>query len=296
MFLLDSVDRFSKVSDQTPTLTPVPDRKNATATHAGVLRPDQLAQYVDLVRLPCAASLEPWVENYWQLRWDLPSGTSYRSSTLPHPACTLSVEHGWTRAGVTEPVVVTGVLTRRFDVELAESGWVFGVKFRPGGYASFTGTVARTLRDVPVAPPTPFRSETVAALTRLDAQHDADHCRTVVDAVLEPYAHDVEPEYEVVLDVIGTMLGDRTLIRVGQVEDRCGIGTRRLQRLFERYVGATPKWVLGRYRIHDALSDLDNGYSGSLAELAARYGWFDQAHFTREFTELVGVSPGTYQL
>ncbi|MCX6490720.1 MAG: AraC family transcriptional regulator, partial [Rhodococcus sp.] len=77
----------------------MPDRKNATATHAGVLRPDQLAQYVDLVRLPCAASLEPWVENYWQLRWDLPSGTSYRSSTLPHPACTLSVEHGWTRAG-----------------------------------------------------------------------------------------------------------------------------------------------------------------------------------------------------
>lgn len=133
-------------------------------------------------------------------------------------------------------------------------------------------------------------------MTQLDAQHDADHCRTVVDAVLAPYTHDVEPEYEIVLDVIGTMLGDRTLIRVGQVEDRCGIGTRRLQRLFERYVGATPKWVLGRYRIHDALSDLDNGYTGSLAELAARYGWFDQAHFTREFTELVGVSPGTYQL
>lgn len=283
------------VSDQTPTLTRVPDRKNATATQSGVLRPDQLAQHVDLVRLPCSESLEPWVENYWQLQWELPPGTTHHSSTLPHPACTLSVEHGWTREGVVEPVVVTGVLTRRFDVVLAESGWVFGVKFRPGGYASFTGTVAKTLRDVPVAPPTPFRSETVAALAELDGHFDADHCRTVVDAVLTPYARDVEPEYEVVLDVIATMLGDRALIRVAQVEQRCGVGTRRLQRLFERYVGATPKWVLGRYRIHDALSELDNGYSGPLADLAARYGWFDQAHFTREFTELVGMPPSAYQ-
>lgn len=284
------------MSDQTPTLTPVPDRKNATTTQSGVLRPDQLAQHVDLARLPCAASLEPWVENYWQLQWNLPPGISYRSSTLPHPACTLSVEHGWTREGVADPVVVTGVLTRRFDVVLAESGWVFGVKFRPGGYAAFTGTVARGLRDVQVAPPTSFRADTVDALAELGPPLDADHCRTVFDAVLTPYAPAVEPEYEIVLDIIGTMLGDRTLIRVAQVEERCGIGTRRLQRLFERYVGATPKWVLGRYRIHDALSELDNGYSGPLADLAARYGWFDQAHFTREFTELVGMPPSSYQL
>ncbi|MDI9893562.1 helix-turn-helix transcriptional regulator [Rhodococcus sp. IEGM 1381] len=274
----------------------MPDRKNATATQSGVLRPDQLAQYVDLVRLPCAAALEPWVENYWQLQWNVPPGTSYRSSTLPHPACTLSVEHGWTREGVVDPVVVTGVLTRRFDVVLAESGWVFGVKFRPGGYAAFTGTVARSLRDVHVAPPTAFQPDTVDALANLGGHLNADHCRTVVDAVLTPYAPEVEPEYEVVLDIIGTMLGDRTLIRVAQVEERCGIGARRVQRLFERYVGATPKWVLSRYRIHDALSELDDGYSGPLADLAARYGWFDQAHFTREFTELVGIPPSSYQL
>lgn len=84
------------------------------------------------------------------------------------------------------------------------------------------------------------------------------------------------------------------LVRVGEIEQRCGIGARRLQRLFERYVGVTPKWVLGRYRIHDAVSDLDGGFTGSLADLAARYGWFDQAHFTREFTELIGVPPSTY--
>ena len=89
--------------------------------------------------------------------------------------------------------------------------------------------------------------------------------------------------------------GGRSGGHVAQVEERCGVGRRRLERLFEQYIGATPKWVLARYRIHDAVSDLDAGYVGSLADLTARYGWFDQAHFTREFTDLVGVPPGAYR-
>ena len=65
-----------------------------TSTTAGVLRPDQLAQHVHLLRTECSPELAPWVENYWSIRWDLPAGTSYLSSTLPHPACNLSVERG----------------------------------------------------------------------------------------------------------------------------------------------------------------------------------------------------------
>jgi AraC-like DNA-binding protein len=60
-------------------------------------------------------------------------------------------------------------------------------------------------------------------------------------------------------------------------------------------VGVSPKWVLARYRMHDAVGELDAGYAGALADLAARYGWFDQAHFTRDFSRLVGEPPSAYQ-
>ena len=33
----------------------------------------------------------------------------------------------------------------------------------------------------------------------------------------------------------------------------------------------------------------------TLTDLAVRYGWYDQAHFTRDFTALVGVTPGQYR-
>ncbi|MET0839062.1 MAG: helix-turn-helix domain-containing protein [Marmoricola sp.] len=280
----------------------MPDRRNAsedrapTSTSAGILRPDQLARYVRLERVPCAAELAPWVEHYWTLRWDLPADTSYLSSTLPHPACNLSVERGHHREGVgDDPVVVTGVVTRRFDVTVRDQGWVYAAKFRPGGLAALTGVHARDLRDATVPAAEVFARAVTDALGRLGPEDPDDACRERFDDTLGALATFPSTDYSLLLDVIAAMLNDRALLRVAQVEQTCGVGTRSLQRLFERYVGVTPKWVLSRYRMHDVVTDLDAGYGGSLADLAAKYGWFDQAHFTREFTDLVGVPPGTYQ-
>ncbi len=85
------------------------------------------------------------------------------------------------------------------------------------------------------------------------------------------------------------------MTQVGQLEDRYGLSARSLQRLFLHYLGVGPKWVILRYRIHDAVTDLDAGYAGPLADLAASLGWYDQAHFIRDFTALVGQTPGDYR-
>ena len=267
----------------------------STSTTAGVLRPDQFARHAQLERHECSPELTPWVENHWSLQWDLPAGATYLSSTLPHPACHLGVERGHLRHGIgDDPVVVTGVPTRRWDVEIRDAGWVQSVKFRPGGLTSLTGHPARDLRNTTVPASTVFPAATTDALRRLGPEVPAEECRAVVEQALRSLRSEPEPDYRTVLEVVGQMLGDRTLVRVAQVEERCGIGTRTLQRLFEKYVGVSPKWVLSRYRMHDVVTALDEGYDGSLADLAAEYGWFDQAHFTREFTELIGVPPSDY--
>ncbi len=267
--------------------------RSPTSTTAGVLRPDQLARHVRLDRAECSPELAPWVENYWSLRWELPPDTSYLSSTLPHPACNLSVEHGAQRDEVgDDPVVVTGVVTRRFDVTIRDAGWVYAAKFRPGGLAALAGVPARDLRDATVPAATVFDRATTDALRELTPDGDG---RALFDTTLGRLATEPTDDYLLVLDVIARMLADRELTRVAEVEAQCDIGTRTLQRLFERYVGVSPKWVLSRYRMHDVVTDLDAGYGGSLADLATKYGWFDQAHFTREFTDLVGVPPGVYQ-
>ncbi len=168
------------------------------------------------------------------------------------------------------------------------------VKFRPGGLTSLTGHAARDLRDATVPATTVFPPTTCDALRELGPGTTPEECRAAFDAALRELRDEPETDYLVVLDVITTMLEDRTLIRVAQVEERCDIGTRsaaaplREVRRGQPQVGALP--LPDARRRHR----LDEGYDGPLADLAAEHGWFDQAHFTREFTDLVGVPPSGY--
>ncbi|MGI3783189.1 MAG: AraC family transcriptional regulator [Janthinobacterium lividum] len=269
----------------------------ATASTGGILRPEEFARHVDLRRLPPAADLAPWVENHWVLRWDLPEGVTSKSQVLPHPTCNLTVERGVRRPDAPPAaVLVTGPATRRFDVETTGRGWVWGVRFRPGGLPALAGLDAIHLAERTVAASDLLPGGVVAAL---DALHDtgspaeADQAR--VEAALRPLVGDPDPDHELVLALVSEMLADRTLVRVAQVSERHGLPTRRLQRLFSRYVGVGPKWVLARYRMHDVVAALDGGHDGSLAALAVEHGWYDQAHFTRDFTALVGVTPARYR-
>jgi AraC-like DNA-binding protein len=78
------------------------------------------------------------------------------------------------------------------------------------------------------------------------------------------------------------------------VVSRLHISKRTMQRLFSQYVGVSPKWVIKRYRLHDAAEQVASGSIEDWARLAAELGYFDQAHFIKDFKKLVGQTPGEY--
>lgn len=281
----------------------MPDRTKATAlptaSTAGVLHPDEFARHVDLVREAAGVAAAPWVENRWSLRWSLPDRRWYDSEVIPHPTCSLTVELGsHPRSGMPpgETVAVTGVCTRRFDVELRGWGRVVGLRFRPGGLAALTGHPASAWTDRSVAATEVLPRALAAALADPGLADDGSAWAQTAEQGLAALAHDrPDPRYDLLLDVVADMLADHSLLTVADVADRHAVTVRTLQRLFTHYVGVGPKWVLARYRLHDAVADLDAGRPGTLTDLAVRYGWYDQAHFTRDFTALVGVPPGQYR-
>ena len=270
-----------------------------TASTGGLLRPDEFARHVDLVRRPAGAAAGRWVENRWSLRWELPDGRWYDSEVIPHPTCSLTIELGSNPRPEIPPgetVVVTGVCTRRFDVEVRGWGRVVGLRFRPGGLAALTGHPATAWTDRSVAVTDLLPPALAARLADPDLAADGSEWAAVAEAGLAALGDDrPDPRYDLVLDVVADMLADHCLLTVAAVAERHAVTVRSLQRLFTHYVGVGPKWVLARYRMHDAVADLDAGRAGTLTDLAVRYGWYDQAHFSRDFTTLVGVSPGQYR-
>jgi AraC-like DNA-binding protein len=251
---------------------------------------------VSLERVAPPIELSPWIEHLWSVSWALPPGTTHRSQVLTHPTVHLTVEWGTgPRHGFAMPAaLVHGVVTRTFSIDLTGSGEVLGLRFRPGGFGAFTGRSVADWTDRVVALVEVFGADAATLTDAVVGEADlAARARTLC-GFLGARLPDPDPVYDRLLGVVAIMLDDRTLTTVKAVANSTGLSTRTLQRLFHRYVGVGPKWVLQRFRLHDAVGLIDAGEVDDLAALAATLGWYDQAHFGRDFTDVVGVPPGRY--
>ncbi|MGW0073208.1 helix-turn-helix domain-containing protein, partial [Streptosporangium sandarakinum] len=115
-------------------------------------------------------------------------------------------------------------------------------------------------------------------------------------ALVERFLLDLEPRRDPVAEEVAALVamaeGDVSVTRADELAARAGRSVRSLQRLFRDYVGVGPKWVIRRFRLHEAAERVYRGLD--LATLAAELGYTDQAHLTRDFTAAVGMSPAAY--
>jgi len=123
---------------------------------------------------------------------------------------------------------------------------------------------------------------------------DAAAAATAAEAVLLARLPAPDPQALLARELVARILAEPGLTRVEALARASGLGVRRLQRLFGTYVGVSPKWVIRRYRLHEALERLDAGGDVDLPALAVELGYFDQAHFIRDFKHLVGRTPAGY--
>ena len=263
----------------------------------GIVRPAQVGSAYRLNRLPCHPELADYVDRYWTVRWDLAGPRREFSSVLTHPAVHVSVEEGdaATRHGHPLPsALVHGVVTRRFEIELAGRGRVFGVKFRPGGFTALTGLPADRFTDG-VADLADTVPDGGGLRERVLSESDDAGRAAIADTILRSLLPAVpDPRYARLRAVVEDVAGDRTVVDVAALARRHGMVDRTLQRMLRRYTGITASWLIRRYRLLDALDALQAEPRRDVSELAVTLGWYDQAHFTRDFTAAVGLPPARY--
>ncbi|MFJ6017350.1 DUF6597 domain-containing transcriptional factor [Streptomyces sp. NPDC092952] len=259
----------------------------------GIVDAPELFTQVRFRRREPAAELRPYLEHYWLMDWDL--SEPYASHLVPHPSVNLVFQRYSGDAGEQGPefAEVSGIGLGLFTQKLAGRGRVCGVQFRPGGFRPFAPgrPVSRwTGRRLPVAevfaPPAP------ASAVLDPAEEDARVA--ALDRYLLALGPEPDPQAGRAMALVDLVRTDRTVRRVGGLARAEGLSPRSLQRLFATYVGVGPKWVILRYRIHEALERATSDRQVDWAALAAELGYSDQAHLIRDFTSTVGAPPTAF--
>nr|BFE31600.1 helix-turn-helix domain-containing protein [Actinomadura rugatobispora] len=250
-----------------------------------MLYPHEHESIVSVDRQAPCPELARFVEFYWHVRWD--TDEPYETKVLSHPNVHLVFE---------EPApLVYGVDRALFVRKLEGRGQVLGVKFRPGYFRPFAGRPVIELADRRI-PATEFLGPAVEEVNRavLGTTDLAVMVRRAEEFLLPLLPAVPDPVAEEVAEMVGRITADPALFRVDEAAGTLNVSTRTLQRLFAEYVGASPKWVLRRARLHEAAARADQGARIDWAGLAGDLGYFDQSHLTRDFTAVVGTSPARY--
>lgn len=258
-------------------------------THRAVLLPQRVGQRFHLQRIPVSDALAPWLEFHWIVEWDLADGEAHVQRVMPYPNANLVFDIGRT--------ALHGPVRGMFEQHLTGRARVHGVRFKCGGLRPWLDHPMSALATPQAAPAPclPLDADPEALAQEILAMVDVTDAVARVERCLMARLPPIDPWVTQIDEAVKAVQRDSTLTRAADLQDRLGLGERALQRCFANYVGVSPKWVVQRARIHDALQALATDARLPLADLAQRTGFFDQAHFARTFRQHTGQSPQQYR-
>ena len=271
--------------EATPPAQPAPALRAEFGQGCGILRHSPPPGVYHHERYAPPAELADWVQHFWLERWQFEPGAPQTREVLPHPNVHLVFAPNRSR--------IYGVQLTRFVRQLKGKDCIFGIKFHPGAFYPFLRKPISAIADTSILATEIFSDAADAEKEVLTCCRDGSMVQAATNFLMahppsrDPRVHDARHAVE-------QIARDRNVTRVEHLVARCGIGERTLQRLFDRYVGASPRSVIKRYRIYEALESMTAKTRAEWADLAQNLGYFDQAHFINDFKKLVGCSPTEY--
>ena len=104
-----------------------------------------------------------------------------------------------------------------------------------------------------------------------------------------------DPNIVTINEIIDCIIAVRSITRVDElVIGMESLNKRSLQRLFNQYVGVSPKWAIQRYRLQDAADQLIKDQDTDCTDMAQRLGYLMYHTIIKDFRTIISLSPAEY--
>ncbi len=249
-----------------------------------------------------ARALGPFIENYWAVHSSPEEPVDLRVTVFVDARADLIFNFGapYLRTvigGEAREIDGSNVDAQRlYPIRIEQRGAVHtvGVRFRLGGLGAFSRVALSDVTGETPSPVSVLGPDAVELEDALRRASDLDACASLLDHFFLGRLTGAEAHLTF-RRALARLEDSDGLVSIGEVARRSGVGARQVARLFSRFLGVAPKRVGRILRFQQALGMLMEDPGCTLAEVSAAAGYFDQAHFIRDFREMSGGVPRGYR-
>ena len=192
---------------------------------------------------------------------------------------------------------ISGAHSEYIVIDALPASSMIGAHFKPGGAPAILGLPADELRDRVVELEAIWDASAAELREQLLIARGAQAKFAVLERALTKrlasYPGD-RAQTQRVLWARDRLVASGGPLRVRDVVDELGMSHKHFIEQFRRQVGLTPKLFCRIRRFQDVLQRVATEQPLDWADVAAECGYFDQAHFVRDFRAFSGLTPMSY--
>lgn len=230
--------------------------------------------------------LQDYIFCYWRLKTRNPLDASFKYRVVSDGCIDILFEQA-----ASNSIFVTGFSTKYLEYNLGESFDYVGIRFLPTGFPALFNLSARVLTNefLALSQLLPELNESIMAA--VSSSMDLEGVTSKFDVLFLDHLRKVaKPEIDNrLLNAMIAILQSGGQIPLNQLD--VGVSDRQLRRLFEFYFGESPKTFGRIIRFQNILGAKPSTASLKYNKIFYDEGYYDQAHFIKEFKAFYGVTP-----
>lgn len=187
----------------------------------------------------------------------------------------------------------SGQIRNHFLLENTGSSGMIGIKFKPAAIAQLFGVEMKEFTDkvvdldIVLEPEFHFISEKLLSPTPYFEKVD------LLNQFFTKKKADDSRNSQLIEQALELIFREKGVVSVSDLISALDVGERKLERLFNKYVGLSPKFYSRIIRFN-YIFQLIQKQKLSWSEVAQLSGYYDQSHFISNFQEFSGEEPSTY--
>ncbi|MBN2597775.1 MAG: AraC family transcriptional regulator [Marinifilaceae bacterium] len=186
---------------------------------------------------------------------------------------------------------VVSQMRKSIEIESNGKTGFISVRFFPwGGYHFFNEPVSNFL-DASISSKELWPQHYHSVMQQIDTAQSPEERVELIQQFLLARLTEYRKENKVLDEAVKLIRESKGQLSIAEVAQRIGFSKKQLERTFAPAIGTTPKTFARISRFLNICHHLEEYKNKSLTQLSYECGYFDQAHFIKEFREFSGYTP-----